>query len=271
MEAIKIHTMTNREPLNRDELHRHLVDTNLYQQLTVLEQTGSTNADLLQAAADGAPTFTAEIAEFQDSGRGRRGRAWVTPAYSQVTFSVLVRPRTLDHFGSLSLMAGLALIDALQPLLGSQVALKWPNDVLVNGNKICGILGEAQALATNHPEVVLGCGLNHSLTREELPVDNATSLALEGIDVDRTELTVSVLTAMHNRLGAWATGDVHMDDYRAVCSTIGKDIRVMRPGTDDLLGRGEDITDEGFLVVRDRSGELHELSAGEVHHVRPLE
>ena len=76
---------------------------------------------------------------------------------------------------------------------------------------------------------------------------------------------------MRNRLGAWATGDVHMDDYRAVCSTIGKDIRVMRPGTDDLLGRGEDVTDEGFLVVRDRSGERHELSAGEVHHVRPLE
>ena len=91
--------MTNREPLNRDELQRRLVDTNLYQQLTVLDHTGSTNADLLQAAADGAPTFTAEIAEFQDAGRGRRGRAWVTPAHSQVTFSVLVRPRTLDHLG----------------------------------------------------------------------------------------------------------------------------------------------------------------------------
>ncbi|EPD67689.1 biotin-[acetyl-CoA-carboxylase] ligase [Corynebacterium pyruviciproducens ATCC BAA-1742] len=263
--------MTTRAPLDRDELRRRLVDTGLYERLTVVDSTGSTNADLLQAAADGAPTFTAELAEFQDSGRGRRGRAWVTPRSSQVTFSILVRPRTLDHFGSLSLMAGLALVDALKPLLHERVALKWPNDVLVSGNKICGILGEAQALATNHPEVVLGCGLNHSLTREELPVDNATSLALEGIDVDRTELSIAVLTAMRTRLGAWSRGDIHMDDYRAVCSTIGLDVRVMRPGTDDLLGRAIDVTDEGFLVVRDERGERHELSAGEVHHVRPLE
>ena len=260
----------NRTPLDADLLTERLLDSGLYQVVRVKEATGSTNADLLQAAAEGAPTFTVELADFQDAGRGRRGRAWVTPKYSQVTFSILVRPHSLDHLGSVSLMAGLALVDSLTELLPADIdlGLKWPNDVLLNGKKISGILGEAQALNTNHPEIVIGVGLNHSLTREELPVEHATSLALEGYEVDRTVLAITVLTAMRTRLGAWARGDVPMADYRAVCRTIGQDVRVMRPGAEDLLGRAVDVTDEGYLAVLDETGERHEMSAGEVFHVR---
>ena len=150
----------------------------------------------------------------------------------------------------------------------AQIQLKWPNDLVIDGRKLCGILAEAVSLG-DQPAVVIGLGLNTSLTKEELPVPHATSLHLEGIPYERNELAVRVLNALHHRLTQWETNDpALMPDYRAVSATIGQNVRVILPNDTELLGTAEGVADDGRLQVRDQTGTLHELTAGDVTHLR---
>lgn len=265
------------------------------------ESTGSTNTDLMQAdkVADG----TVLLANEQLAGKGRLGRHWVSPAGSQLIFSVLILPDSLDHLGTLPLAAGLAVTDSVEGAV-----LKWPNDVHIDGNKLCGILAEAgpvgeafksapktevskaevaksevskaevnkaeinktevvpKTQAANPPSarVVVGMGINVTLTREELPIEAATSLALEGLDTDRTELAITVLKNLHRRINQWEQQDPQlMADYRKVCSSIGQEVRLEAP-TGDVTGTVEGVADDGRINV---GGEYY--SAGDVIHLRP--
>lgn len=265
------------------------------------ESTGSTNTDLMQAdkVADG----TVLLANEQLAGKGRLGRHWVSPAGSQLIFSVLILPDSLDHLGTLPLAAGLAVTDSVEGAV-----LKWPNDVHIDGKKLCGILAEAgpvgeafksapktemskaevskvevnkaelnkaeinkaevapKTQASNPPSarVVVGMGINVTLTREELPIEAATSLALEGLDTDRTELAITVLKNLHRRINQWEQQDPQlMADYRKVCSSIGQEVRLEAP-TGDVTGTVEGVADDGRINV---GGEYY--SAGDVIHLRP--
>lgn len=265
------------------------------------ESTGSTNTDLMQAdkVADG----TVLLANEQLAGKGRLGRHWVSPAGSQLIFSVLILPDSLDHLGTLPLAAGLAVTDSVEGAV-----LKWPNDVHIDGKKLCGILAEAgpvgeafksapktevskaevakaevskaevnkaeinktevapKTQAANPPSarVVVGMGINVTLTREELPIEAATSLALEGLDTDRTELAITVLKNLHRRINQWEQQDPQlMADYRKVCSSIGQEVRLEAP-TGDVTGTVEGVADDGRINV---GGEYY--SAGDVIHLRP--
>ena len=255
------------------------------------ESTGSTNTDLMQAdkVADG----TVLLADEQVAGKGRLGRQWVSPAGSQLIFSVLILPDSLEHLGTLPLAAGLAVTDSVE---GS--VLKWPNDVHIDGKKLCGILAEAgpvgeafksapktevskaevnkaeinkaevapKTQAANPPSarVVVGMGINVTLTREELPIEAATSLALEGLDTDRTELAITVLKNLRRRITQWEQQDPQlMADYRKVCSSIGQEVRLEAP-TGDVIGTVEGVADDGRINV---GGEYY--SAGDVIHLRP--
>ena len=134
----------------------------LYPHIDLVESTGSTNADLL---AGDAPHGAVLIARHQSAGRGRRGRQWSAPADTQLIFSVLLRVTDVERLGTLTLAAGLAVTDVIAP-----ATLKWPNDVLIDGRKLCGILAEAASGPDGEFTVVVGVGLNHLLTREQLPV-----------------------------------------------------------------------------------------------------
>lgn len=274
-------------------LDKHRIRTALAEDFTTIDfvdQTGSTNTDLMQATnvADG----TVLLADEQLSGKGRLGRAWTAPAGSQVIFSMLLLPDSLDYLGTLPLAAGLAVTDSIE---GS--VLKWPNDVHIDGNKLCGILAEAgpvgqafksapkteinkaelnktelnkaemnKAVGGQAPSarVVVGMGINVMLTREELPIEKATSLALEGRDTDRTELAITVLKNLRRRITQWENQDPQlMQDYRAVCSSIDQEVRLETP-TGDVIGRVEGIGDDGRINV---AGEYY--SAGDVTHLRP--
>lgn len=239
-----------------------------YARVDYTQETGSTNAELVRAAGEGAPAWTAAVTEYQSAGRGRHGRVWTAPKSSQVTLSILIRPTaaTLDRIGTMPLITGLALVDALGP--DYPVTLKWPNDVLIDGRKLCGILAEAASLGAS-PAIVIGLGLNVSLTEDELPVPHAISLELfSGEAVDRSELTISVLTALKARLTQWMNGSESlMADYREVCSSIGSEVRVILPGDKELLGTCVGVADSGLLQV-ESDGHLHELSAGDVTHLR---
>ena len=264
------YSLPSRQPLDIDRLRVAMVDHGPYARVDYTPSTGSTNADLLDAEREGAPDWTVATTDYQGSGRGRLGRPWTAPEGSQAIFSVLFRPRPslLEHLGTVPLACGLALIDTLRSFGVDGAGLKWPNDVLINGHKLCGILVEATSLDST-PAVVIGIGINLNLTTEELPVPHATSLALEGYYIDRTELLISVLGHIHTRISDWERGEtVWLDDYRAVCSSLGQDVRVILPGDRELLGVAVGIAEGGQLMVRDEEGKTHTLNAGEVTHLR---
>lgn len=253
-----------RTPLNITALRKEL--NGLYARVEHVSTTGSTNSDLVAMAQQGAPAWTVLLAEHQTQGRGRMGRRYEAPIGAQLTLSLLLRPPldAVQRLGLMPLATGLALVDALPA--DSGVAVKWPNDLIIGSRKLCGILAEAVSLT--HPAVVIGLGLNTSLRQAELPVPHATSLELEGIPYERTQLAATVLKALHHRLQQWETNDPAMlEDYRAVCATIGTEVRVILPGGQELLGTAIGVSDGGQLLV-DTGETVRELSAGDVFHLR---
>ena len=144
----------------------------LWREVKVVEETGSTNADLLSQARSGAAEGLVLVAEAQTSGRGRMGRRWISPPRRALTFSVLLRPAVpAGLLGWMPLLAGVAVASALQRTAGVDARLKWPNDVLVDGAKMAGVLAERWGNA-----IVIGTGINVLQQRGELPVPTATSL-----------------------------------------------------------------------------------------------
>lgn len=272
--------------LDVDWLRRALVTApgSPYTSLEVVDEIGSTNAELLARAARGAPDRSVLLAEYQSSGRGRLGRSWTAPPRSQVAVSVLLRPGALSPslFGWLPLVTGLAVRDGLRQAGGVDATLKWPNDVLVDGRKIAGILAEMTTVpgggdfAVRLPAVAVGVGINITLTREQLPVPHATSLALAGGSVDRDAVAGAVLEALAVRHQQWrecergsgsSVSDLLMDTYAQACSTIGAEVRVELPGDIVRTGTADRVDREGRLVVVDTEGEFA-VAAGDVTHVR---
>ncbi|GAA4794886.1 biotin--[acetyl-CoA-carboxylase] ligase [Actinomycetospora chlora] len=251
--------------------------------VTVVERTGSTNADLLArtGGADPAPDRSVLVAEHQDAGRGRRDRTWDDRAGEGLTFSVLLRPRevAVERWGWAPLLAGLALVEAVGEVTGRSVpaALKWPNDLLLGADpaaKGAGVLAEVGAGQGPERALVVGIGLNVATPAADLPT-GGTSLAEQGADVGREAVLVAVLRALADLDARWraAFGDVVaaglVDDYRAHCATLGREVRVLLPGDRLLEGRAVDVDRDGRLAVRAPDGDTTVVSAGDVVHVRP--
>jgi BirA family biotin operon repressor/biotin-[acetyl-CoA-carboxylase] ligase len=241
--------------------------------VVVLPEAASTNALLRELAGDSVqwPHLSTMLTLDQTAGRGRLGRSWVTPAGASLAVSVLLRrlPSDADARGWIPLAAGLAMADAIaEQLPDDDVAVKWPNDVLVDGRKICGILAEATADA-----VVVGTGVNTAMTASELPVPTATSFAVLGAEADIDRLLATYLRALDTLLSALSsspdaiTSGLHAAVSRR-CATIGLDVRVSLPGDRVLVGRAISLDADGRLVVRSE-GVDHPVSAGDVVHVRP--
>lgn len=261
-------------PLDADGVRTALADT--WARVDVVDATGSTNADLLAAAAAGAPDRTVLVAERQLAGRGRLARSWVSPEGSGLTVSVLLRPDGVpaSRFGWLPLLAGLALLDTVRGV-GADVrcGLKWPNDLLVGtgGRKAAGIL--AEMTDPLRPAVVVGIGVNVSAAPLDQP--GATSLHDEGIEIDRAELLVALLRRLSEREAAWRAGRGDPDltrlraDYRAGCASLGARVRVELPGGVIHTGIAEDVDRDGRLLLLDDAGRRRAVAAGDVVHLRP--
>lgn len=224
--------------------------------LEVVPQAGSTQALVRERAAELHRLVL--VAEEQTAGRGRLDRSWVSPPRAGLTFSVLLRPdQPRQQWGWVPLLAGLAVARALREQAGVEAELKWPNDVLVGGKKVCGILAEVQGDA-----IVLGIGLNVLTRADELPHDQATSLLLEeATSTDRATLLKAVLRSL-----AAALGDQPLSSYRQWCSTLGLQVRLDLPGGESITGTAESVDAEGRLVVDGRP-----YAAGDVVHLRPAD
>ncbi|MEV0379970.1 biotin--[acetyl-CoA-carboxylase] ligase [Nonomuraea sp. NPDC050643] len=263
----------DRPPLSEAALNRALVRPgSLWTGITVVESTGSTNADLAEAARGGAPEGTVLVAEEQRTGRGRLGRSWSAPPRSGLTFSILLRPDVpVTAQGWLSLLYGVAAASAVRRLAEVDVRLKWPNDLLIGERKLAGVLAERADDA-----VVIGMGLNVSLRQEELPVETATSLGIEeAACVDRDPLLRAVLREIESHYREWTAvrGDEEASGlrsaYLAANATVGRQVRVELPGQQSLTGKATGIDRFGHLQV-EAAGETYTLSAGDVVHVRAV-
>jgi len=253
----------------------------LWRGLRVLEETGSTNADLIAVARAGADEGEIITAERQVTGRGRLGRSWVSPARAGIACSVLLRPTRPNQqrgwpaagahrIGWLPLLTGVALMVVIRRLGQVEAWLKWPNDVLVGAgrDKCAGILTEAL------PDlgVVVGFGVNVTLRRDELPRPDSTSLALAGAQcVDRTLLLTEMLQELAARYAAWRSnpdGEELRVEYRRCCDTLGRQVQIILPSGQSLRGEAVDVDVDGRLVVAEASGRQVAVAAGDVIHVR---
>jgi BirA family biotin operon repressor/biotin-[acetyl-CoA-carboxylase] ligase len=236
----------------------------------VVEETPSTNAVVTERARAGVAEGLVVVAEHQTAGRGRLDRAWEAPARSGLTFSLLLRPTAPPStWPWLPLLAGYAVGKALEAA-GYEASLKWPNDVLLADRKVAGILVERIETPTG-PAAVVGVGLNVAMTAEELPVPDATSLALAARRAapDRTDLLLDVLASLWGAYTAWQDGDLARvrSTYEAACATIGRRVRVQLPSDHALAGTATGIDPTGRLLV-EHDGETTPVSAGDVVHVR---
>ncbi|WP_344836932.1 biotin--[acetyl-CoA-carboxylase] ligase [Actinocorallia longicatena] len=276
-----------RPPLSERGLERALVrDGGFWRRVSVVAETGSTNADLAELAKAGAPEGTVLVAEAQTAGRGRLGRQWSAPARSGLMFSVLLRPGPAvppGRLGWIPLLTGVAVATAVRSVTSRAGAgefgeatgkaivsagLKWPNDLLAGERKLAGILAERAGEA-----VVVGVGLNVSLREDELPVPAATSLVLEDAAVsDRETVLKAILRETALRYGEWRAADGDPDGsglraaYRDLCVTLGQEIRIELPGGESVPGTAVDVDLDGRLVVSTDGGR-RAFSAGDVIHV----
>ncbi|MFE6690419.1 biotin--[acetyl-CoA-carboxylase] ligase [Streptomyces sp. NPDC057743] len=267
-----------RPPLNAPALRRALVRPgSLWSSLDVVPTTGSTNTDLADRAAAGdLPEGAVLVAEEQSAARGRLDRRWSAPPRSGLFVSVYLTPTVpAVRWSWLPLLAGVATATALSRTAGVDTALKWPNDVLVTVDgterKTGGILAERAA-----DGVVLGIGLNVTLTADELPVPTAASLALAGApNTDRDPLLRAVLRSLEHWYGEWQAADgdpaaCHLQEaYATGCATLGRQVRAILPGDRSVEGEAVALDGDGRLILATADGVQHPVDAGDIVHLRP--
>ena len=238
-----------------------------------VETTASTNDDLVRGAADGGSDRGVLVADLQTAGRGRLGRSWQAPPRTALTFSVLLRPEAVPpaRRGWIGALLGLAVTAAIARRTGLRAELKWPNDVLIDGRKVAGILAEMAPTA-----LVVGAGVNVAMRAADLPRADATSLMLAGADphaCGREELLAAILDELAPLLDRWmaAGGDADRSgiraDYRLRCSTLGRRVRLELPASDPVTGTAVDVAFDGSIVVDDGLA-VRRFAAGDVHHLR---
>ena len=246
----------------------------------VVETTDSTNADVVRHATEAPadwPHLSLELTTDQRAGRGRLDREWTTPPGTALAVSVLVRIGAIPPpaRGWVPLAAGAAMTRAVREQIrasGHDAGLKWPNDVLLDGGKLCGIL--AEVVPGDPDAVVIGVGVNTRMPRTDLPVDTATSFESVGLESDDDRLLADFLTALDEHLSALAAagGDAEASGLHAevesLCSTIGSDVVVSLPDGEVLRGRALRIDPDGRLIVEQEGEYESAVAAGDVVHVR---
>jgi len=229
----------------------------------VVEVTGSTQDDLFQLASSGtAIPKTILASEFQSSGRGRLDRTFEAAPHSALTFSIYIEPKVdKEEWSFLTLLAGLSVHEALHTLdPQTVVGVKWPNDLLIGEKKFVGMIAQATAKG-----VVLGIGINVGMTSEELPVESATSLAIEDfLELDRNVILASIINHFEINLEMWENDKSFLAEYRAASTTIGSSVEVTLPDGEIIKSKALDISNAGALILE--SG--REVTVGDVVHLR---
>jgi BirA family biotin operon repressor/biotin-[acetyl-CoA-carboxylase] ligase len=247
-------------------------DANLDTPVHFLEETESTNSDLLRLAEEGAPEWTVVVANHQRGGRGRLGRTWVSSPGSSLLVSVLLRPKLAPVDSPLiTLATGAAMALACRDALGVRAMCKWPNDVMAGDRKLGGVLVEARVQEARLLHAVVGTGVNLTQQPQDFPEEFrevATSAAIEGGSADPASLLTAFL--IHLRRICDMTDPAMrrkvLDTYMEVCGTLGRFVRAMTTSHVAVTGRAVSIGYTGELVVHTAKGE-ESVRFGEIAHL----
>lgn len=234
--------------------------------LVLIESVGSTN-EFAREIADESESWTVVIAEVQTAGRGRLGREWLSPA-GGIWMSIVLKPRAAPSEAfRYTMAASVAVCRSLMGLYNLDARIKWPNDVLVNGRKICGILTEISAELDVINYIILGIGINANMDASSLPEEwNATTISAElHRDISRGELITRVLEEIRALL---ESGELYQEWVR-LSDTLNRRVRVQ--GFGDVTGVAESLEPDGALVVRKDDGGLVRILAGDCIHLRPAD
>jgi BirA family biotin operon repressor/biotin-[acetyl-CoA-carboxylase] ligase len=238
--------------------------------IRVFEQTTSTNDVVEKLARDGVKEGVVVFAESQTKGRGRLGRVWTSPVRKGLWFSILLRPNLRpQETTQLTVAAATALWRAINGITGLSPEIKWPNDILIGGKKVVGILTELSAEVDRVKHITLGVGVDVNLAVDEFPAELrkvATSLRIEmGKPIVRAELATAILRELDLDYARVCAGKFPQlaDEWEERCATIGKQV-VVGIGERKLRGRAESLDDDGALLLRTEHGRLERIIGGDV-------
>jgi len=248
---------------------RGLVDV-IGRDIRVFQQTTSTNDVVEKLARDGVKEGVVVFAEDQTSGRGSMGRKWVSPAGKGLWFSVLLRPQLRPQQATrLTIAAATAIRRGIATITGLAPDIKWPNDVLLDGKKVAGVLTEMKAEVDRVHHVIIGVGININFVQNDFPSELrelATSLRIQlGQSVDRAEVALAVLRELDRDYGR-VTQKPFTDiagEWADHCTSVGKQVCI-KTGEREICGRAESLDDDGALMLRTEHGHLERIIGGDV-------
>ena len=238
--------------------------------IRVFEETTSTNDVVEKLARDGVKEGVVVFAESQTKGRGRLGRKWMSPARKGLWFSILLRPAMRPAtVTQLTIAAATGLFRALRSQTGLTPEIKWPNDILIRGKKIAGILTELSAELDKVKYVILGMGVDVNLGANEFPPELrkiATSLKIEsGRRQDRAELAIKILQELDRDYARVCNGQFEAvaNEWEEHCTTIGQNV-IIQIGDRIIRGTAESLDTDGALLLRTQHGRLERIIGGDV-------
>ena len=241
------------------------------QRLEFLKTSGSTNADAFRFAEDGAVEGTVVLADTQTGGKGRRGRVWTSPAGVNLYCSVVLRPAIMPHEApQLTFLSAVAVARAIELTTKLAPKIKWPNDLLISGKKVAGLLNEMSAETDGINFVILGIGVNLNMTADQFPDDlrhPATSIFLEsGVRVDRSQFTSTMLNELDRLYGDFLVHGFSpvREEWQQRCNASGRRVLVSDSGTECTEGRFIGIDTDGALLLRSDDDKLHRITCGDV-------
>jgi BirA family biotin operon repressor/biotin-[acetyl-CoA-carboxylase] ligase len=257
--------------LHADDLLASLSGTpTIGRDIRVFEETTSTNDVADKLGRDGVKEGVVVLAEKQTKGRGRLGRNWVSLRGKGLWFSVLLRPPLPPQSATrITIASATAMVRALRASTGLACEVKWPNDLLIHGKKLCGILTEMAAELESIKHVVLGIGLNVNFDSNDFPPEIrqiATSLKIEtGRAFRRCEIAAAILRELDMDYRRILKGDFESiaNEWEAACTTIGHNIEIAS-GNRVIAGRAESLDSEGALLLRTEHGRLERIIGGDV-------
>ncbi|PLR80463.1 biotin--[acetyl-CoA-carboxylase] ligase [Bacillus canaveralius] len=262
--------MKTPEKVSADEVRLGLKTAFAGQNIHYEETVQSTQKIAHSLAFDGAEEGTVILAEEQLSGRGRLDRKWYSPKYTGIWMSVILRPNILPSKApQLTLLTAVAVVQAIEEMTGLSPQIKWPNDILINGRKVTGILTELQADADRIISIIIGIGINVNQQEQDYPEDIrtiATSLSIEkGDKLSRAALIRMVLTRLEKLYLLYLEKGFYPIKllWEGYAISIGKEITA-RTLTGNISGRALGITDEGVLMIEDSAGKVHHIYSADI-------
>jgi BirA family biotin operon repressor/biotin-[acetyl-CoA-carboxylase] ligase len=268
------HLLSSPDILSRDEVQGKLSTTRIGRRLVCLPETTSTNADAFRLAEGGAEEGTTVIADAQSGGKGRRGRVWSSPAGVNLYCSVVLRPAIMPHEApQLTFLSAVAVARAIEDSTALKPEIKWPNDILIDGRKVAGLLNEMSAETDGINFVILGIGVNLNMNRTQFPADlrtPATSLLQEqGRPVNRAQFAAAMLGEL-DRLYAdflrHGFGPAR-EEWQQRCNANGREVVVSEGGVEASRGMFHGIDGDGALLLRSPDGSVERILSGDVRVV----